>query len=89
MEKVYWYCSGESPDSDFFKYGKRKPSDSWCMFKSLLECHKHAFNEFVKYDWEDEDIKASRPKNLKQYIKFAEENEYIENIIEIPLHDAK
>jgi hypothetical protein len=48
--KVYWYIEGDSPDKSFFKYGKRKPSDGWCMFSTLLGAYRHAYKQLLKYE---------------------------------------
>lgn len=48
--KVYWYIEGGNPDKSFFKYGKRKPSDIWCMFATKLAAYRHAYKQLLKYE---------------------------------------
>lgn len=48
--KVYWYIEGNSLDEIFFKYGKTKPTDRWCMFSTLLGAYRHAYSQLLGYE---------------------------------------
>lgn len=67
MNKVYWFFWGDSPDATFFKYGKGKPSNHWCMFNSKLAAYKHAYKLVLVQDFLEPEEELPEDASIEQY----------------------
>jgi len=90
MDKVYWFTWG-NPDERFFKYGKGKPSDTWCMFKTELAAYRHAYRVILEDQLDEDEVLPSDSsledckKLLKEYGFNLEDRFDDASIIEIPI----
>ena len=71
--KVYWFFDSDSPDKAFFKYGKRKPTDHWCMFTTKLGAYSHAYEMILVENYIEEDEFLPDDASLEQYQKLFSE----------------